>query len=745
MSPSIPELPDDILGAALAYAAAGWYVLPVDPGTKHPGSVVGKRWQEQSSRDREVIIGWFAGSSHALALHVGRSGAVAFDVDDPASLPPTLALAIASESPPYQSTRPDVTGRGHYLFAAEAGTIGNSGGDLGSSWGEVRGFNGIIVVEPSKHSEHSSGGLYTWQRRGALPEPPSDLVTALRPPSQASANADSGDVGAFLSELPDGSCGIVEHRLSSALTTLEARTASRHDTARDTTLSLCALGDMGHRGVSTALESLRDGYMASVVGSDGVIPPERIADWNRMLTGAVDTVTAEPTDPGSRSCCDNPFAGILPAVGETGSSPPGHTSSQPDSELTQFWQARGVLSHIHDAAKARMVGPWALLGVTLVRAVCAVEPYMKLPAIIGAAGSLNLFCGLVGKPGAGKSAVMSAARDVISFGREIEELPIGTGEGAAAAYVQWIRDDEGELKLQMFRWRALFTASEIGMLGAIGSRSGSTLLPVLRAGWSGETLGNQNAEQARRRIVNAHSYRMGLVAGIQPALAGPLLDDVNAGTPQRFLWMPAHDMEPETDLAQPGQWQVDLPQEWRGVFGMTEVPDFEICTRVRNEIKQDRVASLRGEVEAGAAHVMQARLKAAAGLALLSGRAEVTDEDWDLAHVLLRMSGAQQEHCRSVISAEADKANEAAGRREAKRAAVVEDHQTERTLQRVTNRIAGNMNGEWTSQSDIRRSVASRDKQWVPEALERLVSNSILEVQDSVYQGQPARHYRRAS
>src|SRR6476661_6851639 len=50
----------DTLSAALAYAGAGWYVLPVRKGTKHPGTVVGDDWQHKSSRDPQVITAWLA-------------------------------------------------------------------------------------------------------------------------------------------------------------------------------------------------------------------------------------------------------------------------------------------------------------------------------------------------------------------------------------------------------------------------------------------------------------------------------------------------------------------------------------------------------------------------------------------------------------------------------------------------------------------------------------------------------------
>lgn len=45
--------------AALAYAKAGIYVLPVKRGAKHPGSLVGDAWEDKASTDPKVINGWW--------------------------------------------------------------------------------------------------------------------------------------------------------------------------------------------------------------------------------------------------------------------------------------------------------------------------------------------------------------------------------------------------------------------------------------------------------------------------------------------------------------------------------------------------------------------------------------------------------------------------------------------------------------------------------------------------------------
>jgi len=179
----LPALPAgvSIPVAAQAYAALGWYVLPVDPRTKHPGSVLGKGWPERSTRDPGMIRFAFVGDL-GLALHVGRSGAVVFDVDQPDLLPDVLREHLGVHAGPFQSTRPEQPGRGHYCYLQPPNVaLGNGKGSLHGKWGDVRGTNGVIIVEPTPHEKVAEGGVYKWSRIGNVPDLPPTLLAALQP------------------------------------------------------------------------------------------------------------------------------------------------------------------------------------------------------------------------------------------------------------------------------------------------------------------------------------------------------------------------------------------------------------------------------------------------------------------------------------------------------------------------------------------------------------------------------------
>ncbi len=198
---TVPKLGADVdnLTAALAYAECGWYLLPVRRGTKHPGSVVGDNWQARSSRDPDQIAAWFAGTDHGIALHAGRSGAAMIDMDHPEKTPADVLEALQQSWAPFQSTRANAAGRGHYLFAQPPGRIlGNSVGSFRGCGFEVRGNNGVIIVAPSCHEEADQGGRYAWEMTGPVPPLPPRIADDLPDATEATEAATDAQVAAFL-------------------------------------------------------------------------------------------------------------------------------------------------------------------------------------------------------------------------------------------------------------------------------------------------------------------------------------------------------------------------------------------------------------------------------------------------------------------------------------------------------------------------------------------------------------------
>lgn len=265
----IPEIPEDAdaIKAALAYAGAGFYVLPVNPTVgdgKHPGSVVGDGWPAQSSRDPDRIVAWFAAKDYGIALHCGRSGAVILDVDHPENVPDEVAVVMETAGCPYQSTRPDQPGRGHYLLANDTGrTIGNGLGKLATEkkWGEVRGANGVIIVAPSVHP---AGGHYRWERTGLLPGIPDYVAEALPDSTAPEDTATDAQVKEFLgrhtrSDRPEALAG-----LANALRSKLTRGASCHMSTLGVVTDAMAEAAAGQYPAQEAANVLWPLYLATV-------------------------------------------------------------------------------------------------------------------------------------------------------------------------------------------------------------------------------------------------------------------------------------------------------------------------------------------------------------------------------------------------------------------------------------------------------------------------------------------------
>lgn len=393
-----------------------------------------------------------------------------------------------------------------------------------------------------------------------------------------------------------------------------------------------------------------------------------------------------------------------------------------DDELDAFWNSRDTLAHVHQFARARRVAPWATLGNVLARVVAATSPGLTLPPLVGGRASLNLFVGIIGSSGAGKGAAEAAAHDALDVGY-IETRNPGSGEGIVHAYVKRLRDGT----IDQHHERLLFQVPEIDTLAALAKRTGTTLMPLLRSAWSGEQLGFTNADPTRNVTVEAHRYRLTLVAGIQPGRAGALLDDSDGGTPQRFLWLPGTDPQaPEKapEEPKPRTWSMREPIE---LGRHMTVPDI-----ARTTIDAARLGRLRGDGDALDGHALLTRLKAAAALALLEQRHEITDDDWSLAGTLMAVSDATRSRVVAHRQAELQRANQARALAEADRQITVTETVAEKAVTRICRKIRARLGEDDVTWSTAAHWFSSSDRRdYFDDAIETMRRGGELEIEEA--------------
>lgn len=768
--PDVTGLP--LLDAALAYIEAGWYVLPTDSAKdiKSPGSVVGGRWHEKSSRDPDQIREWWGENpDYGIALHCGRSGAGVFDYDmsnlDALRVMGRADLADAlGSAPTIQGTRLEGD-RGHYIFLLpdDGKEYGNSAGAF-TVVGEFRGKNGVIIAAPTPHPDaDTKRGSYRQVKTGLIGPMPDVLRECL---SEAGASADpltDSEMEAFLdTHTATGECGRERcpHRVAGPVKQLRERIASgesRHDSLVKVAPWAFAEAMAGCYPARELFDTLHSTYAAEFSAED---EPERVAElgaeYVRIVQWAMAVATAEPDR--------------------------AHRNDEllTDDELEAFWSARPELERLRTFARARLTGPWSTLGAVLARAIVTIPPHVVLPPTVGSVASVNLFVALVAPSGHGKGASEAVAEDFLITQMSPFVATPGSGEGLLKQYA-YKRRTRGQPPEQInLRNAAMFTVPEVDTFAALAGRGGSTLMPELRKAWMGERLGFGWADVEKAVAIMAHRYRMTMIVGVQPGRGGVLLNDADGGTPQRFLWLPTTDpnapderpeepeplrlpawpthTEPESDpqpepehkdgdgdaeeqtsrlkfaVVRDG-YRLEEPAD-RSAFQVLELPPSVVDT-----IRKEHLAKQRGLVsESGVldSHAMLARLKIAVGLMWINGRTDkVSEEDWDLARVVLAVSNNTRSSVQEALRSNTTKAAEARGRQDAVREVVKDDILRDKKIARMVDRIRDKLrvkNGQ--ARAALKRQFGP-DKPLFDDALARLVDVGDVELRRVKGTGNP--------
>jgi hypothetical protein len=184
------------------------------------------------------------------------------------------------------------------------------------------------------------------------------------------------------------------------------------------------------------------------------------------------------------------------------------------------------------------------------------------------------------------------------------------------------------------------------------------------------------------------------------------------------------------------QYQLSVAPD-KSAFHVLELPP-----TVVDEIRAEHLAKRRGEVAEAKAldsHAMLARLKVAVGLMWLNGRTDkVSEEDWDLAGIVLAVSNAARSSVLAAMKSNTTKAARARGRQDAEREAVKVDVLRDRTIARLIIGVRDKLRTENHQKLNaLKKRFSGHDREYVDEALERLVGVGDVELEEIDYNGNP--------
>lgn len=400
-----------------------------------------------------------------------------------------------------------------------------------------------------------------------------------------------------------------------------------------------------------------------------------------------------------------------------------------------FYSKRSFLTHIRTAAHSRAAPADVVLYSFLARVSGMLPHQIRAVTGIGTRASLNLFAASVGPSGAGKSTGKDCVRDLMPPADDDfrDGLPVGTGEGIAETFMGTVDEATGELHKvgpykgdpvmrkvrKQVRHNAFFYIDEGQTLQQLQMRTGATLAETLRRAAVGETLGQTNASEERTRYIPAGSYSMGLLIGLQPGVASVLLADTETGTPQRFWW--AWSIDPTVPDEAP-EWPGDLDVPIVRLKPNGPV-DVTFPKRIRDELRRERVARVRGEIEVAEldGHAGLMKVKMAALLALLDGRRDVSEEDWSLAEEMWACSCGVRDSLvlRAQREAEAERQRQEDAQVQRELRAHLAKSDADRSLERVAGLVkkhASQVGG--ITFGYLKRALASRDRPLLSKAID---------------------------
>lgn len=369
--------------------------------------------------------------------------------------------------------------------------------------------------------------------------------------------------------------------------------------------------------------------------------------WTRDDVPATEEPTPEPGEPSAPASAPAPSPGLLP------------------NWSPHLYEQHPLLRAIRDHAWSRLQSADAVALAALAYISDQIPGGCVIDSGIGRPVPAGLFVALVAASGGGKSAGNGVAQHLTDAP---PPLALSTGEGLLEAFYGEVPEEDEKGRERMVRRRvrsnAMAFTGEAESIFAEQKRDASKLGPILRSAWSGEHVGTANADKARQRSLDAGTYSVSLIVGLQPSIAHHLIGDTGTGTAQRFLWASGTDPFVDPDAPSWAGPLFEAPRVPVMVDGrpVRDSDRFTVAPAVRGELRAQRLRVLRGEEqpdEMDSQRPVQL-LKLAAVFAWADGTLAIGVEHWTTAKALL----AESDRVRDALIEHAEQMDRDAQREE---------------------------------------------------------------------------------
>lgn len=470
-------------------------------------------------------------------------------------------------------------------------------------------------------------------------------------------------------------------------------------------------------------------------------------------TAAVPAPTPEPA-PKTQST--NPFALDFVEPSEHGARPASieFDTCETPPEISacylpdEFWSQRPLFGMLRQAAWAQQASPEGVLIAAIGLTLAHVMPNVALPACVGTEASLNLMTVLVGSSGDGKSTCRKLAKKVIKFHEPVHEFPPSSGQGISAQYQQLRKPKGGEPYMETLRWNTMALVEESDRIAALAANVGNTLTAELRQAAMGEMIGAGNMGDTKTNLPE-HTYRFVLSMCLQPEQAEWLLAEKFGGLPQRFLFGCIADARFVANQPMPGEWKMNLPLEASAApesgaprsWTVMEVTD-DICASIKAETRARKIASVQGrDTQQYDGHRTLLRLKVAGAFALMDCRLNITNDDWDLAGEVVKISAATISWTQGVLMDILAKKADQARKGKVLDARAITEATVEETNTKMLNATAARVQTLLTAtpgmtKSDLRKRMSREQRELLSEVLDGLIKVGRVRFEDIVQHGQ---------